>query len=57
MAKKSLTIEMERNKETKGAVRYGDDNGHSLYFRKEEVAKHNLGDSIKITVENTETDE
>ena len=31
------TFTLVLNKETKGAVRYSDDDGHSVYFRKEEL--------------------
>jgi len=32
------TYVLKQNKVTKGAVRYADGDGHSLYFRKEDLA-------------------
>ena len=34
---KKIEIKMSQDKVTKGAIRYGDGNGHTIYLRKEEL--------------------
>ena len=46
-----MEIVMRQDKVTKGAIRFGDDAGHNLYFRKEEVAAMGNPQAIKVTVE------
>lgn len=46
-----MEIVMGRDKETKGAVRYSDQENHNLYLRKEEAAKLGNPKHILIKVE------
>jgi len=46
-----MEIVMRQDKVTKGAIRFADEAGHNLYFRKEEVAQMGNPQAIKVTVE------
>ncbi len=46
-----MELVLARNKETKGAVRYGDADGHNLYFKKEEAGTLGNPRHILVTVQ------
>lgn len=45
---KGLTLTLEKDKETKGAIRYKDDAQHSIYLRKEEATKLGNPEQVKV---------
>lgn len=47
----NFVYEMSQDKETKGAVRFADGQGHNLYLRKEEAEKLGNPKAVKVTVE------
>jgi len=46
-----MEMVMRQDKVTKGAVRFADEAGHNIYFRKEEVATMGNPQAIKVTIE------
>lgn len=50
VSKNKLVFQLEKNKVTKGAIRFGDDEGHSIYLRKEEVPS-TWKDKVTVTIE------
>ena len=46
-----MEISMAREKETKGAIRFGDGDGHNIYMKKDEVAKLGNPENLVVTVE------
>lgn len=49
ISKSVKVLQMEKDKVTKGAVRFNDGEGHQLYFRKEEIPSA-WGDKIEVTI-------
>ena len=45
-----LAYSMHQDKVTKGAVRYSDGKGHSIYLRKEEAEKLGSPQNVEVTV-------
>jgi len=45
-----FVYEMSQDKVTKGAIRYADNAGHSIYLRKEEAAKLGNPQSVEVTI-------
>lgn len=48
-SKDTLVFTLTQDKVTKGAIRYSDSNGHSIYFRKDEIPS-TFGEMIEVTV-------
>ena len=46
-----MDLVLSQDKETKGAVRYADQENHNLYLRKEEAAKLGNPKHILVTVQ------
>lgn len=46
-----MKIKMIKDKETKGAIRYSDGDGHNIYLKKDEAAKLGTPDSVEVTIE------
>lgn len=47
--KKELKFDMSKDKVTKGALRFSDGEGHSIYLRKDEVPS-NWKDDVVVTI-------
>jgi len=47
---KKIMLELDKNRETKGAIRYGDGDNHSFYLRKSEISTP-YPEKIKLTID------
>lgn len=47
---KKMVLELKKDKETKGAIRYKDKDNHSFYLRKSEISTP-YSEEIKLVIE------
>lgn len=50
MTAQNMEVALDKDKVTKGAIRYADGNGHNIYLRKEEAAKLGNPEHVKVTI-------